>query len=134
MPRVRLVLSIVFAFGTLSVSSLYAMSFYHLIPPGLDKGSSIIAIILSVIAFVLCLRIKSYVDGVVLIMAGIVMQIPPVQAIIGDGRILIPGPILGVIFFCPILILGLVKLATSRAAPSAKTLVQHDEMIGPRSS
>jgi hypothetical protein len=119
MLRFRLLLSAVFALGTLFVSSLYTFAYYHIIPEGLSKDSAIIAIILSIIAFVLCIRIKSYAVGGLLTLGGILMQIPPVQAIISVGTIAVPGPILGVIFFCPVLILGLVKLARSTTTPAA---------------
>jgi hypothetical protein len=129
MSRIRLIISIVFSTGVLFVSSLYFLSFYHLVPPGLDKGSSIIAIVLSVIAFVFSLRIKSLSVGGLLTLGGILMQIPPVQAIISAGRILVPGPILGVISFCPVLILGLAKLSLSRTKniPPKTSSVQVNE-------
>jgi hypothetical protein len=121
MPKIRFVISMILALGTLFVCSLYAFSFYGLVPAGLDKGSSIIAIILSTMAFVLCIRIKSYAVGGLLTVGGILLQIPPVQTIVTEGTITIPGPILGVIFFCPVLIFGLVKLARSKPkAPFTK--------------
>jgi hypothetical protein len=121
MPRIKFVASIVLALGVLFVSSLYELSFYGAIPPGLDKGSSIIAIVLSVIAFVLSFRIKSFAIGGLITLGGILMQIPPVQTIFVAGEIAVPGPILGVIFFCPVLILGVIKLARSRTASASKT-------------
>jgi hypothetical protein len=128
MARFRLVLSIIFALGTLFSSSVYSLTYYHIIPAGLSRGSAVIAIILSVIAFALCVRINSKVVGGALTMAGILILLPPVQAIISDGRILVPGPIYGVLFFCPVLILGMVKLARSRAeTPPARISAQVTE-------
>jgi uncharacterized protein YacL len=121
MPRVKFVVSIILALGVFFVSSLYVLTFYDLVPPSLDKGSSIIAIVLSVIAFVLSFRIKSYAIGGLITLGGILLQIPPVQAIIAAGGIVIPGPILGVIFFCPVLILGLIILVRSRTVRLAQT-------------
>jgi hypothetical protein len=37
------------------------------------------------------------------------MQIPPLQAIAEAGKVLVPGPILGVVSFAPILLLGAAK-------------------------
>ena len=77
------------------------------------KGLTILAIILSAISFVSALKIRAPLVASLLTIAGIIIWIPPLNAIVTDRAILIPGPILGVIFFSPIVILGLVKFATN---------------------
>jgi hypothetical protein len=83
------------------------------------KAASVFAIILSVVAFVLSVRIRSSAVAGMLVLGGILMLVPPVQAIAEAGGVSFPGPILGVIFFAPLLVLGLVKAAlNSRRQPT----------------
>jgi hypothetical protein len=113
--QMRLVGAQVAALLTLAFSLLYVSVFYD---PSLAKysvrGVTLLAIFLSVVAFVLSVRIRSPTVGWTLILGGLAIQIPPVQAIAERGAVQIPGPILGVIFFSPILILGVVKLVMMR--------------------
>jgi hypothetical protein len=110
--RVRLLAADAAAALTLILAASYFLNFYGALGPNFAaKGASIFAIVLSIVAFVLCVRIKSYPVAGMLILGGILMQIPPVQAIAEAGGVSFPGPILGVIFFAPLLVLGLVKAA-----------------------
>jgi len=69
----------------------------------------LVPIFLSVVAFALCVRIRSPAVAGMLIAGGVIMLIPPLQAIAQAGMIAVPGPIFGVISFADILVLGLVK-------------------------
>jgi hypothetical protein len=55
--------------------------------------------------------LRSGAVAVLLVIAGLLRQIPPLQAILEAGTIAVPGPILGAIFFAPVLVLGIVKAA-----------------------
>lgn len=79
------------------------------------RGYGLLAIILSVAAFALSLRIRSPVVAGMLVSGGVLMQVPPVQAIVAAGMIAVPGPVLGVMSFAIILVLGLIKAIGSRA-------------------
>ena len=68
-----------------------------------------VPIFLSIVAFALCVRIRSPAVAGMLIAGGVIMLIPPLQAIEQAGAIAVPGPIFGVISFADILVLGLVK-------------------------
>ena len=101
------------AAATLAFSVLYLLGFYAGIT---FRGASLLAIFLSIAAFLVSLRIKSVSVAAMLTLAGLLIQIPPLQAIAVAGTIAYPGPILGVVFFIPILILGLAKAWTSLSA------------------
>ncbi len=101
------------AAATVALSVLYLLGFYAGIT---FRGAALLAIFVSIAAFLLSLRIRSVSVAAMLMLAGLLIQIPPIQAIAEAGTIAYPGPILGVIFFIPILILGLVKAATSLRA------------------
>src|ERR1035437_5343743 len=110
LKRTRLIAADVVAAVTLVFSLFYTLGFYY---PSLaaytGRESALLAIILSVVAFILCVRIRSGAVAGMLIAGGIIMQIPPVQALAEAGAVVVPGPILGVISFAIILILGIVK-------------------------
>jgi hypothetical protein len=112
--QARLIVADFSAAVTLLLSALYIARFYDPALPSLATftgggGSALLAIFFSIVAFVLSLRIKSSAIAGMLIVAGVMMQIPPLQAIAEAGKVLVPGPILGVVSFAPILLLGAVK-------------------------
>ena len=102
---------------TLFLCALYGANFYD---PGLVgfsvRGGTIAADVLSAVAFVLSLRIRSMSIAGMLTAGGLVIQVPPVQAIAEAGAVSVPGPIFGVIFFAPILVLGVIKAVGLRKA------------------
>jgi hypothetical protein len=108
--RARLIAAGLAAAVTLLFSSLYTAAFYD---PGLapytGRESELVPIFLSIVAFALCVRIRSPVVAGMLIAGGVIMLVPPLQAIVQAGTIAVPGPIFGVISFADILVLGLVK-------------------------
>ena len=110
LTRARLIAAELAAAVTLLFCSLYTAAFYD---PGLapytGRESELVPIFLSVVAFVLCVRIRSPAVAGMLMAGGVIMQIPPLQAIAQAGVIAVPGPIFGVISFADILILGVVK-------------------------
>jgi hypothetical protein len=55
-----------------------------------------------------------------LILAGLMMWTPALATIIAEKAILYPGPILGVISFSPMVILGIAKFFTSLKVPRIK--------------
>lgn len=109
----RLTASELIAAATLVLASLYTARFYDPRIPSIatftGAGTSLLAIIFSIFAFVLSLRIRSRVVAGSLIVGGVLMQIPPLQAIAEAGAVAVPGPILGVVFFAPVLMFGVVK-------------------------
>jgi hypothetical protein len=112
--QARLIVADFAAAVTLLLSALYIARFYDPALPSLATytggvGSALLAISFSIGAFVLSLRIKSSAIAGMLIVAGVMMQIPPLQAIAEAGKVLVPGPILGVVSFAPILLLGAAK-------------------------
>jgi hypothetical protein len=95
---------------TLLFASISTVGFYdHVLAAYTGKGYGLLAIALSVVAFALSLRVRSPAVAVMLISAGVLMQVPPVQAMVEAGMVAVPGPILGVISFGIILQLGLAK-------------------------
>jgi hypothetical protein len=115
--RVRWLAANLAAAATVAFSVLYLLGFYAGIT---FRGAALLAIFLSVASFLLSLRIRSVSVAVMLTLAGLLIQIPPVQAIAEAGTVAYPGPILGVVFFVPILILGLVKAATGLRVPKTE--------------
>jgi hypothetical protein len=107
---VRLTIALVIAGVALLFSVIYVVGFY--VPTFATysgRGSGLIVIFSSISAFVLSFRLSSPAVAGMLVIAGIFMQVPPVQAIIEARTIAVPGPILGVIFFAVVLVLGVVK-------------------------
>jgi hypothetical protein len=115
LKQIRLVLSEVISGVTLVLALLYTIRFYDssFLATLTVRGETLVAIALAAISFVLALRIRAPVVAGLLTLSGIVILIPPIGAIISDRAILIPGPILGVIFFSPIFVLGIGKFFTS---------------------
>jgi len=117
--RVRLIAAELAAAVTLLFSSLYTAAFYD---PGLapytGRESELVPIFLSIVAFALYVRIRSPAVAGMLIAGGVIMLIPPLQAIAQAGAIAVPGPIFGVISFADILVLGLVKVIGLRKRES----------------
>lgn len=112
--KARLIAAELTAAITLFLAVLYVARFYNPTLPALatytgGAGSALLAIFLSIATFVLSLRVRSPAIAGILIAAGVLMQVPPLQAIAEAGAILIPGPVLGVISFAPILVLGVAK-------------------------
>lgn len=130
--RARLISAELAAAVTLLFCSLYTAAFYD---PGLaaytGRVSELVPIFLSVVAFVLCLRIKSPAIAGMLIAGGVIMQIPPLQAIAQAGAVAVPGPIFGVISFADTLILGLVKSVGLRKRDALRAHVPEDVTTGP---
>jgi hypothetical protein len=113
--RVRLIAAELAAAVTLLFSSLYTAAFYdHSLAPYTGRESELVPIFLSIVAFALCVRIRSPAVAGMLIAGGAVMLIPPLQAIVQAGMIAVPGPIFGVISFLDILVLGLIKASGLR--------------------
>lgn len=95
---------------TLLFALVSTVGFYeHSLAAFTGRGYGLLAILLSLVAFALSLRIRSPAVAGMLVFGGILVQVPPVQAIMEAGVIAVPGPILGVISFVIILILGLIK-------------------------
>ena len=114
------------AAATLVLASLYTARFYDPRIPSIatytGAGTSLLAIMFSIVAFALSIRIRSRVVACSLIVGGVVMQIPPLQAIAEAGVIAVPGPILGVVFFAPVLVFGVVKaIGLGRKAVRGRT-------------
>jgi hypothetical protein len=113
--RVRLIAAELAAAVTLLFSSLYTAAFYDPdLAPYTGRESELVPIFLSIVAFALCVRIRSPAVAGMLIAGGVIMLIPPLQAIAQAGAIAVPGPIFGVISFADILVLGLVKVVGLR--------------------
>ena len=113
--RIRLFFALIFSGISLLLSLLYTLRYFNFdIAIGPNKGTTLIALGLSAVAFVTAVKLRSPLVGVILTISGLIIIAPPVSAIMADGMITIPGPILGVIFFSPILALGVAKLITTR--------------------
>lgn len=118
---------------TLLLGLSYTIGFYDSSLALNVQALTILAIILAAISFVAALKIRVPLVATLLTLGGIIILIPPLNAIVSDGAISIPGPILGVIFFSPILILGLVKFATNyrsrKKSESGKELVNSSQKV-----
>ncbi|HUI01614.1 MAG TPA: hypothetical protein VLX56_08300 [Nitrososphaerales archaeon] len=116
--KARLVVAELLAVLALLLAMLYTARFYDPSIPSIatytGAGTSILAIVFAVAAFLVSLRIRSPPIAGMLVVGGILMLVPPLQAIAEAGAVVVPGPILGVVFFAPILILGLVKAVGSK--------------------
>lgn len=110
----RLALAQVMAGATLLLALIYTAGFYDS-AMRVGRGTTLFAIALSILAFGASLKIRSGLVAGVLIASGAIILIPPVIAILDAGAVTIPGPILGVIFFSPILVLGVVKALGARS-------------------
>jgi hypothetical protein len=124
--KLRLVFAEIAAGLTLAVSALYPIGFYDKALAA-GRGTTLLAIGLSIVAFVLCLKIKSLLVGSLLIFGGVLLQLPQVLAIISERAIEVPGPIFGVISFSPVLIFGITKTVRSRknlAIPKTTEAIQ----------
>jgi hypothetical protein len=114
----RLFLAEIISGITLILAVLYPLGFYGV---GVAvRGSTILSVVLAAVAFLLALKIRAPLVAILLSIGGIIIWIPPLAAIIAQGTVLIPGPILGVVSFSPIFILGIVKLATSYRGRTVK--------------
>ena len=80
------------------------------------SGATMIGFIvigLSIVSFLLSLRLKSSMISLLLIASGVIIMIPPIMAILATRVIIFPGPILGVIAYSAILGLGIAKSISS---------------------
>ncbi len=110
----RLVIAQMLAAATVAMAAIYTMGFLDkFLEVGVAKISGLIAIALSVAAFALSIKLQSTVVAELLIAAGIIIMMPPVIAIVAAKAIVFPGPILGVISYSPILVLGIAKAVTA---------------------
>jgi hypothetical protein len=102
---------------TLLLALLYTIGYYDTsLAVSADIRATLLALALSIVAFGLAMKIRTPLVATLLVSAGMVIWIPPISAIIADKAILIPGPILGVISFSPILGLGIAKFFTNLRA------------------
>ena len=108
--KVRLLAAELAAALTLLFSLLYTVGFYEATLAAYSgRGSGLLAITSSVVAFALSARIRSPAVAGMLVSGGVIMLTAPIPAIMEAGMIAYPGPILGVISFGIIIIFGLVK-------------------------
>jgi hypothetical protein len=113
--QARLIVGQVLAGLTLLLAVIYTIGLYDAtLAVSAGRGLSLAAIALSVAAFVACVRLRSSIVAALLILGGIIMIVPPFAAIAAAGTIVIPGPILGVMSYAIILVLGAVKAAGLR--------------------
>jgi hypothetical protein len=113
--RARLMVGQALAALTSLLAIIYTAGFYNAtLAANAGRGVSLAAIVLSIVSFVACVRLRSPIVAGLLILSGIIMMIPPVAAIMAAGTIVIPGPILGVISYAIILGLGAIKAAGLR--------------------
>ncbi|MEO9296204.1 MAG: hypothetical protein ABI347_11485 [Nitrososphaera sp.] len=104
------------AFG-LALTNLVALA--ELLRAGIIAAAGISMIALSVAAFVLSLRKKSYIVAGLMVATGVTFMVPAVIAMGDFSAIAIPGPILGVLFGAAIIGLGVAKGAASAGAEKA---------------
>src|ERR1039457_4471285 len=108
--RVRLVVAQILAAITLIMALIYTAGFYDssLSAGNIGRSSALIAIVLSIVAFAVSVKLRSGLIAGLLIASGIIMMIPPTVALVAAGAIVVPGPIYGIIFYAIILALGIV--------------------------
>jgi hypothetical protein len=112
--RRRYMLAQLLAAATLAFALVYTVGFFSKsLDIASERNSAFAAIGLSVAAFAMAIKIRSMVVAGLLTASGIIMLTPPIEALAAVRVILIPGPILGVIFYAPILGLGIAKAVTS---------------------
>ena len=113
--RARLILGQVLAGLTLVFALIYTLSFFDAsLAASTGRGYALAAIALSIVAFVACVKLRSVLVAGILTLSGIIMMVAPVEAIAAAGAVVIPGPILGVISYSIILVLGVAKAAGLR--------------------
>ena len=116
MANAKLVIAQVLAGVTFALVLTNTLASVQILVAGLGAVFGISAIALSVAAFVLPLKKRSYVVAGLLAAGGIIYMIPAVTALGDFSVIVVPGPILGVLFGLLIFGLGVAKgVRTARA-------------------
>ena len=116
MANAKLVIAQVLAGVTFALVSTNTLASVQILVAGLGAVFGISAIALSVAAFVLSLKKRSYVVAGLLAAGGIIYMIAAVTALGDFSVIVVPGPILGVLFGLLIFGLGVAKgVRTARA-------------------
>ena len=124
MANAKLVIAQVLAGVTFALVLTNTLATVLVLVAGLGSVFGISAIALSVAAFVLSLKKRSYVVAGLLAASGIIYMIPAVTALGDFSVIVVPGPILGVLFGLLIFGLGAAKGARTAMAstPRATTV------------
>lgn len=124
MANAKLVIAQVLAGATFALVLTNTLATVLVLVAGLGAVFGISAIALSVAAFVLSLKKRSYVVAGLLAAGGIIYMIPAVTALGDFSVIVVPGPILGVLFGLLIFGLGAAKGARTAMAstPRATTV------------
>ena len=124
MANAKLVIAQVLAGVTFALVLTNTLATVQILVAGLGAVFGISAIALSVAAFVLSLKKRSYVVAGLLAAGGIIYMIPAVTALGDFSVIVVPGPILGVLFGLLIFGLGAAKGARTAMAstPRATTV------------
>jgi hypothetical protein len=124
MANAKLVIAQVLAGATFALVLTNTLATVLVLVAGLGAVFGISAIALSVAAFVLSLKKRSYVVAGLLAASGIIYMIPAVTALGDFSVIVVPGPILGVLFGLLIFGLGAAKGARTAMAstPRATTV------------
>ena len=124
MAKIKLVIAQVLAGVTFALVLTNTLAGVQILVAGLAAVFGISAIALSVAAFVLSLKKRSYMVAGLLAAGGIIFMIPAVTALGDFSVVVFPGPILGVLFGLLMLGLGVAKgVMTARAsAPRATTV------------
>ena len=116
MANAKLVIAQVLAGVTFALVLTNTLASVQILVAGLGAVFDISAIALSVAAFVLSLKKRSYVVAGLLAAGGIIYMIAAVTALGDFSIIVVPGPILGVLFGLLIFGLGVAKgVRTARA-------------------
>lgn len=116
MANAKLVIAQVLAGVTFALVLTNTLASVQILVAGLGAVFGISAIALSVAAFVLSLKKRSYVVAGLLAAGGIIYMIAAVTALGDFSVIVVPGPILGVLFGLLIFGLGVAKgVRTARA-------------------
>ena len=116
MANAKLVIAQVLAGVTFALVLTNTLASVQILVAGLGAVFGISAIALSVAAFVLSLKKRSYVVAGLLAAGGIIYMIAAVTALGDFSIIVVPGPILGVLFGLLIFGLGVAKgVRTARA-------------------
>lgn len=117
MADVKLVIAQVLAGITFVLALTNALANPQLLIAGVAAVVAISTIVLAVAAFVMSLKRRSYLVGGLLAAGGIAFMTPAVTALGDFSVIVVPGPILGVIFGLSIFGLGVAKtVGTARTA------------------
>lgn len=124
MANAKLVIAQVLAGATFALVLTNTLATVQILMAGLGAVFGISAIALSVAAFVLSLKKRSYVVAGLLAAGGIIYTMPAVTALGDFSVIVVPGPILGVLFGLLIFGLGAAKGARTAMAstPRATTV------------